>query len=110
MTWRALPSSTHRSNSTVVASKILRLFEAPFEVLGHDVFLGASIGISLYPEHGTTVDDLVRRADSAMYRAKANGRNDFQYYSSLSTPRPLVDLRCTAGVPALESLPRESID
>jgi diguanylate cyclase (GGDEF)-like protein/PAS domain S-box-containing protein len=71
----------HDRDTAVVARKILKLFEVPFEVLGHDIFLGASIGISLYPEHGTTVDDLVHNADSAMYRAKANGRNTFQYYS-----------------------------
>ncbi|QGU33054.1 sensor domain-containing diguanylate cyclase [Thermochromatium tepidum] len=64
----------------VIARKILKLFETPFKVLGHDIFLGASIGISLYPEHGTTVDELVQHADNAMYRAKANGGNGFQFY------------------------------
>jgi diguanylate cyclase (GGDEF)-like protein/PAS domain S-box-containing protein len=64
-----------------VARKILALFQQPFEVRGHAVFLGASIGISLYPQHGETVDDLVRNADTAMYRAKEDGRNTFQYYT-----------------------------
>lgn len=68
-------------DAALVASKILKLFKVPFEVLGHSIFLGASIGISLYPEHGVTVDDLVRNADTAMYRAKESGRGNFQYYS-----------------------------
>ncbi|MCP3870750.1 MAG: diguanylate cyclase [Gammaproteobacteria bacterium] len=64
-----------------VALKVLNLFKEPFEVQGHGVFLGASVGISLYPKHGVTVDDLVRNADTAMYRAKEEGRSTFQYYS-----------------------------
>jgi len=70
-----------------VASKILNLFKEPFEIQGHGVFLGASIGISMYPQHGTTVDDLVRNADTAMYRAKEDGCNTFQYYSEELTAR-----------------------
>ncbi|MGQ9660191.1 MAG: diguanylate cyclase domain-containing protein [Thermochromatium sp.] len=71
----------HDGDAAVIARKILALFATPFEVLGQPILLGASIGISVYPEHGTTVDDLVHHADSAMYRAKANGRNGFQFYA-----------------------------
>ncbi len=76
-------------DAATVATKILKQLRQPFEIQGHQILLGASIGISLYPEHGTTVDDLVRNADAAMYRAKEGGRNSFQYYSEELTARVL---------------------
>lgn len=74
-------------NSALVARKILKLFKTPFEISDQTVYLGASIGISLYPEHGDNVDELVRNADTAMYRAKEQGRGTFQYYSRELTDR-----------------------
>jgi diguanylate cyclase (GGDEF)-like protein len=71
----------HESNAAIVARKILDTFKQPFIVQNHRIFLGASIGVSIYPDHGGTVDELVRNADTAMYRAKEEGRNTFQYYS-----------------------------
>ncbi|NEV60569.1 bifunctional diguanylate cyclase/phosphodiesterase [Thiorhodococcus minor] len=71
----------HDEDAAKVARAMLALFKSPFEIRGHRLFLGASIGISLYPEHGTTTEDLVRNADAALFRAKAEGRNNFQYYS-----------------------------
>jgi len=74
-------------DAALVARKILECFKEPFENRGHSVFLGASIGISLYPHHGKTVEDLVRNADTAMYRAKDEGRNTFHYYSEELTTK-----------------------
>ncbi len=71
----------HDEDAAKVARTLLALFKEPFEIRGHRLFLGASIGISLYPEHGARADDLVRNADAALFRAKAEGRNSFQYYS-----------------------------
>jgi len=75
----------HESDLALIANKIIQLFKEPFLVQGHNIFLGASIGISIYPQHGTTIEDLVRNADSAMYKAKYEGRNQFKYYSELLT-------------------------
>jgi len=56
--------------------------EKPFTVEGHELYLGMSIGISLYPDDGNDVSTLIRNSDSAMYQAKMKGRNTFNFYSS----------------------------
>lgn len=55
-----------------LAEKLLQAIEMPYEVAGQRMTLSASIGIATYPEGGETVDDLIRSADAAMYRAKAD--------------------------------------
>ncbi|WP_024872464.1 bifunctional diguanylate cyclase/phosphodiesterase [Tolumonas lignilytica] len=65
-----------------IAEDILQLLKDPFHLPnGRDIVIGVSIGISLYPEHGLTQKDLLKQADAAMYRAKAQGRNCFRYFS-----------------------------
>jgi EAL domain-containing protein (putative c-di-GMP-specific phosphodiesterase class I) len=54
----------------------------PFSIEGHEIFITASIGISIFPADGDSVDALLKNADSAMYHAKESGRNNFQYYSN----------------------------
>lgn len=56
-----------------VARRVALAIAEPFELAGHSVDIGASIGVSLMPEHGTSVESLMRAADIAMYRAKALG-------------------------------------
>lgn len=56
-----------------VARRIAVAISEPFELYGHSVDIGASIGVALCPDHGTTVESLMRAADIAMYRAKALG-------------------------------------
>jgi diguanylate cyclase (GGDEF)-like protein/PAS domain S-box-containing protein len=56
-----------------VASKVLGALQASFDVDGHEVQIGVSIGIALAPGHGTDAGELVRRADAALYRAKRAG-------------------------------------
>ncbi|MFP2768388.1 putative bifunctional diguanylate cyclase/phosphodiesterase [Oceanisphaera sp. KMM 10153] len=52
------------------AGKLLERIEAPMQVVGHELSVGASIGVSLYPEHGVELETLLRYADTAMYEAK----------------------------------------
>jgi len=63
-----------------VAGKIIKILAEPFEVLGHVVQTGTSIGIALFPEHGTVAQDLITHADAAMYAVKREGRGEFRMY------------------------------
>ncbi len=65
-----------------VAAKILSAFEWPFHLEGREIFVKASVGVSLFPCHGGDPDTLLRRADSAMYRAKSRGRNQVCCYDA----------------------------
>lgn len=67
---------------SILCKKLLKSIKAKFLVNGESYFLGASIGISVYPDHGATVSDLISKADIAMYKAKADGKNDFKFYST----------------------------
>jgi diguanylate cyclase (GGDEF)-like protein len=64
-----------------LAEKLLEVVAQPYQLRGRTFYLSASIGISLYPRDGAEVDVLVANADAAMYRAKENGRNTFEFYS-----------------------------
>ena len=63
------------------AREILRLFEEPFRLEGHDLSVSASIGISRYPDDGTDATALIKNADAAVFQAKRQGRNQFQFYT-----------------------------
>ncbi|MHB8788138.1 MAG: putative bifunctional diguanylate cyclase/phosphodiesterase [Thauera sp.] len=64
-----------------VAGKLLQTMQQPVVLDGHELFVGGSIGISLFPQDGDTIEALVRCADSAMYRAKEAGRNTFRFHT-----------------------------
>lgn len=64
-----------------VAEKILHSFNDPLRVLHHEFFVSTSIGISIFPNDGRTPETLIKNADTAMYRAKEAGGNNFQFYS-----------------------------
>lgn len=63
-----------------IASRIASSFAKEFSILDHSISVGASIGISLFPEDGTEPDILVQRADIAMYAAKADGKLTYRFY------------------------------
>jgi diguanylate cyclase (GGDEF)-like protein len=69
------------ADATPVASHILRAFAAPLDLAGRRLDISASIGVVVYPDDGADVDTLMRNADTAMYQAKAQGRNNFQFFA-----------------------------
>ncbi|MCK4536485.1 MAG: MEKHLA domain-containing protein [Desulfuromonadales bacterium] len=71
------------SDAEQVAAKFLRTLAKPVHVDQHELFVTTSIGISFYPAHGNDADTLIKRADTAMYQAKAQGRNNFQIYDQV---------------------------
>jgi len=66
--------------SLTVAQKLLDALKAPFHLDGYELFVTASVGISVYPRDGRDAATLQRNADSAMYRAKNQGKNNFQVF------------------------------
>ncbi|MDX1334794.1 MAG: EAL domain-containing protein [Gammaproteobacteria bacterium] len=69
------------SHAAVLAEKILVRISMPYEIGGNEIMISPSIGISVYPEDGLTVDDLMKKADVAMYHSKDMGRNTYQYFT-----------------------------
>jgi diguanylate cyclase (GGDEF)-like protein/PAS domain S-box-containing protein len=66
----------------VMASKIVRLLSSSFHIDGRKLHSTPSIGISVLPTDGDDVETLMKNADTAMYHAKAQGRNNFQFYTA----------------------------
>jgi diguanylate cyclase (GGDEF)-like protein len=93
-----LPEINGSADAAAVAKKILAAMAQPFHLLGRDVRVTASIGISICPQHGIDEQTLKKNADIAMYEAKAEGRNNFQFYENdLSVTTQIEFQRLLAG-------------
>lgn len=69
-------------HAVIVAHKLLQIFNRPMFIDDHTLTVTASIGIALFPHDGKDVDTLLKHADLAMYQAKQQGRNTYQFFSS----------------------------
>ena len=74
-------SISEPDDTIIVADRILQELAQPFVLQGRELFISTSIGISVYPTDGATVEALVKNADTAMYGAKEQGRNNYQFYT-----------------------------
>src|SRR3984957_14763390 len=75
-------SQARPSDASELAVKVIETLLEPFEVHGHQVVIGTSIGIAMAPTDGSDPDQLLRNADMALYRAKANGRGNYHFFQS----------------------------
>jgi diguanylate cyclase (GGDEF)-like protein len=97
-----IPRIDHIEDAAKIAQKILETLKIPFIITEHELFVTASVGISIYPSDGVDPETLVRNADSAMYRAKDQGRDNYQLYAPAMNARALERL-------ALENMLRKAI-
>ena len=72
----------HQQDAAQVAEKLVAAQLAPHHVEGHELHVSLSIGISIYPDDGLVADALLQNADTAMYCAKAKGRNNYQFFTA----------------------------
>jgi diguanylate cyclase (GGDEF)-like protein/PAS domain S-box-containing protein len=70
------------ADAAVAAQRLMDGLTAEMVIQGHSLSVSCSLGISIYPEHGTDSETLIKHADAAMYTAKDNGRNNFQFFTS----------------------------
>ena len=81
------PGIRGEGDAVKIAQRILEAFRRPFVLDGHEVCITVSVGIAIYPHDGQDTDTLMRSADIAMYRAKEQGRDNYQHYSRIGNKR-----------------------
>jgi diguanylate cyclase (GGDEF)-like protein len=81
-----LPGLVDQHSINQLAERTLDAVHTPFDIFGEEVMTSASVGIAIAPEHGDTYDDLLNRADEAMYRAKGHGRDAFEMFRHSPDP------------------------
>ncbi len=69
-------------DAAVSAERVMDVMTGEFVVQGHSLSVGCSMGISIFPEHGSDAETLIKNADAAMYSAKDAGRNNFRFFSA----------------------------
>ena len=94
----ALFDITMREHAGRVAQKLIDCLDDPFLIDGYELRLGASIGISIYPQDGMNTETLLRYADVAMYRAKQARQSGYLFYSQEMNQRSLDRLKIETGL------------
>ena len=92
-----------QASITTVAKRLIDLSALPIHIDNHEIFTSASIGIALYPNDGKEADTLLKNADTAMYHAKKQGRNNFQFFDPSMNEASVEQL-------AIETSLRKAID
>ncbi|KOP25396.1 diguanylate cyclase [Hapalosiphon sp. MRB220] len=86
-----LPDINYVDEVAQVAERILQELETVFYIEEHELYISASVGIALFDEHSPDVETLIQHADAALYHAKDQGRNNFQFYTtSISSKTPEI--------------------
>ena len=93
-----IPDLERVENALNVAHRVKEAMRRPFLIEGHEIFVTASIGISLYPEDGEDCNSLLKYADTAMYHAKTCGKNNAKLYSSSLTMQIMSHVKLEVGL------------
>ncbi|HEX5709978.1 MAG TPA: diguanylate cyclase, partial [Sulfuricurvum sp.] len=86
------------SDVAQIVQKMVKSMVNPFEVDNHRLYLTLSAGISIYPDDAVAPDILIRNADTAMYRAKEEGRNTYQFYTKEMTEKTFLHMLMTKNI------------
>jgi predicted signal transduction protein with EAL and GGDEF domain len=97
-------SGADEANPAVsLASRLVEEISAPYDIAGHQLVIGVSVGISLAPDDGKNPDELLKKADLALYRAKADGRGTYRFFETgmdaRAQARRLLELDMRAALP-----------
>lgn len=77
-----LPEIRNGDDARTIARKLMEALRSPFKLGEHEVYVGVSIGIALYPDSGHKLEDLIQQADVAMYHVKGRGKDGYKFYSA----------------------------
>ena len=77
-----LPDMVEPNEVSAIAQRLIKVIGAPYDIHGHQVLVGASIGIALAPSDGDDADKLLKNADMALYQAKGDGKGTFRYFEA----------------------------
>ena len=94
----ALMNVARHEEPGIVAQKLISVLDEPFLILGHELQIGASIGISIFPDDAFDAETLLRYADIAMYRAKQSDNDSYVYFSHEMNQKSLDRLKIEAGL------------
>nr|WP_283813423.1 EAL domain-containing protein [Bradyrhizobium sp. AUGA SZCCT0177] len=100
--------SALQDDAATLAARLVQAIAEPYEIDGHPVVIGCSIGGAVVPEHGTRTDEILRNADLALYKSKNAGRNCFHLYSP--ELKAEADQRDILEIELREAIWREEIE
>ncbi len=93
-----LPHINEASDATFIAEKILLSLQQKFVIGDHELFASVSLGVALYPDDANTSENLIKSADVAMYHAKNQGRNNYQFFN------PTMDAKASGHLTLVRDL------
>ncbi|SNT04205.1 PAS domain S-box-containing protein/diguanylate cyclase (GGDEF) domain-containing protein [Noviherbaspirillum humi] len=93
-----VPGAVSEAELQIIARRMISAMQQPFEIQGHTLYIGTSIGVAVFPEHGDSEVKLLAHADTAMYRAKETGKARCVIYSAEKFTQPEHDVSLEAAM------------